>query len=88
VVRGVVGRRVPRWIVAKGGITSSDIATEALKIRRAWVRGPLLEGIISLWEPAPESAWTLPYVVFAGNVGSDEALCDVVLKLRGRDRCC
>ena len=85
VVRGVLGRRVPCWIVAKGGITSSDIATEALKIRRAWVRGPLLNGIVSLWEPVPGSLWTLPYVVFAGNVGDDEALFEVVAKLRGRD---
>jgi uncharacterized protein YgbK (DUF1537 family) len=85
VVHGVVQRRVPSWIVAKGGITSSDIATEALKIRRAWVRGPLLDGIVSLWEPEPDSPWTLPYVVFAGNVGDDDALFEVVAKLRGQD---
>jgi uncharacterized protein YgbK (DUF1537 family) len=84
VVRGVLNQQVPSWIVAKGGITSSDIATEALQIRRAWVRGPLLDGIVSLWEPAPDSPRILPYVVFAGNVGSDDALLDVVTKLRGR----
>jgi uncharacterized protein YgbK (DUF1537 family) len=83
VVKGVVAQTEPDWIVAKGGITSSDIATEALEVRRAWVRGPLLDGIVSLWEPAPESPWTMPYVVFAGNVGSDDALAAVVTKLRG-----
>ncbi len=83
VVQGVIAQTVPRWIVAKGGITSSDVATEALQIRRAWVRGPLLDGIISLWEPVVGSPWIMPYVVFAGNVGSDDALATVVTKLRG-----
>jgi uncharacterized protein YgbK (DUF1537 family) len=83
VVQGVVARVVPNWIVAKGGITSSDIATEALQVRRAWIRGPLLDGIVSLWEPVPGSPWTMPYVVFAGNVGNDDALAEVVTKLRG-----
>ena len=86
-VRGVLARRVPRWIIAKGGITSSDVATEALGIRRAWVRGPLLDGIVSLWEPEPGTPRALPLVVFAGNVGDDSALVDVVLKLRGVERC-
>lgn len=83
VVANVVARLAPAWIVAKGGITSSDMATEALGIRRAWVRGPLLDGIVSLWEPVTESPHPLPYVVFAGNVGSDDALAAVVTKLQG-----
>jgi uncharacterized protein YgbK (DUF1537 family) len=84
VVRGVVGLVRPRWIVAKGGITSSDVATEALGIRRAWVRGSLLPGMVSLWEPDLSDVPGVPYVVFAGNVGSADALADVVMTLRGR----
>lgn len=67
----------PSFVVAKGGITSADIATHALGIDRAWVRGSLLPGIVSLWE----SAGGLPYVVFAGNVGDDDALADVIERL-------
>jgi uncharacterized protein YgbK (DUF1537 family) len=85
VVRGVVGQVRPRWIVAKGGITSSDVATEALGIRRAWVRGSLLPGMVSLWDPALSDVPGVPYVIFAGNVGSAEALADVVMTLRGTD---
>jgi uncharacterized protein YgbK (DUF1537 family) len=74
-------------VVAKGGITSSDIATQALGIRRAIVRGTLLPGIVSLWEIACGPFQGTPYVVFAGNVGDDESLRAVVAKLRRR-QCC
>jgi uncharacterized protein YgbK (DUF1537 family) len=77
-VRMIMDRRRPAFVVAKGGVTSSDVATEALGIRRAWVRGTLLPGIVSLWEPVDGPAAGLPYVVFAGNVGNDDSLADVV----------
>jgi len=82
IVRSVIERATPRWIVAKGGITSSDVATHALGIRRAWVRGTLLPGIVSLWEPVGDSACAVPYVVFAGNVGDEGSLASVVATLR------
>lgn len=75
----------PSWIVAKGGITSSDIATSALGIRRAWVRGTLLPGIVALWQPTVGDYPDVPYVVFAGNVGADSDLRNVVDLMRGRD---
>lgn len=81
IVAEVVRRRPPAFVVAKGGITSSDTATVALGIRRAWVRGTLLPGIVSLWEPVDGPAAGLPYVVFAGNVGDDDALASVVERL-------
>ena len=68
----------PRFVIAKGGITSSDVATRGLQIRRALVLGPMLPGIVSLWRPIDGPADGIPYVVFAGNVGSDESLADVV----------
>lgn len=80
-VRGVVARTHPRFVVAKGGITSSDVAAHGLSMRRATVRGPMLPGIISLWEPADGPALGIPYVVFAGNVGDDDALAHVVSTL-------
>jgi uncharacterized protein YgbK (DUF1537 family) len=81
-VRQCVAEIQPAWIVAKGGITSSDVATSALGIRRAWVRGTLLPGIVALWQPVVADRPAIPYVVFAGNVGSDSALRQVVRTLR------
>jgi uncharacterized protein YgbK (DUF1537 family) len=78
VVQRTLAHRRPRFVIAKGGITSSDIATEGLQIRRAIVRGPMLPGIVSLWEPVDGPAKGVPYVVFAGNVGDDRSLLDVV----------
>ncbi|GHH84570.1 hypothetical protein GCM10018793_49340 [Streptomyces sulfonofaciens] len=84
--RRVVAARRPAFVVAKGGITSSDVATGALGIRRAWARGSLLPGIVSLWEPVSGPAAGLPYVVFAGNVGDEDALADVIERLESASR--
>ena len=68
----------PRLIVAKGGITSSDLATKALGVSRATVRGQILPGI-PVWQLGPESRFPgINYVVFPGNVGGPEALMQVV----------
>jgi uncharacterized protein YgbK (DUF1537 family) len=83
VVREVTGSARPGWIVGKGGITSSDLATEGLSLTRARVRGTLLPGIVSLWDPATAGDGAAPFVVFAGNVGDDQALARAVTRLRG-----
>jgi uncharacterized protein YgbK (DUF1537 family) len=70
----------PAWILAKGGITAHDVAVRGLGIRRAEVAGQLFPGLISVFRPvdaAPE-VLGMPYVVFAGNVGDDAALAQVV----------
>ncbi|MDR0959868.1 MAG: hypothetical protein LBM23_05875 [Propionibacteriaceae bacterium] len=81
VVHTVVARRTPGWVVAKGGITSSDVASRGLEIRRAMVAGPMLPGLVSMWLAADGPAAGLPYVVFPGNVGGDDALAQVVATL-------
>jgi uncharacterized protein YgbK (DUF1537 family) len=81
-VREIVSEVRPAFVLAKGGITSSDTATEGLGIQRAWCRGTMLPGIISLWEPVTGLAQGIPYIVFAGNVGDDDALAAVVDTLR------
>lgn len=64
----------PRFIIAKGGITSSELATEALAIKRARVLGQILPGI-PVWQPDSSSNYAGgAYVVFPGNVGDDAAL--------------
>lgn len=80
-VARVLALTPPRFVIAKGGITSSDVASEALEIRRAQVVGPMLPGIVSLWQPQVGPAIGIPYVVFAGNVGTTESLALVVRTL-------
>lgn len=79
VVAQVRGAR-PTWVVAKGGITSHEVAARGLGITRAQVAGQFFPGQISLFTPAdaPPEVLGMPYVVFPGNVGGREALADVV----------
>mmetsp|Transcript_34642 Transcript_34642/g.74920 ORF Transcript_34642/g.74920 Transcript_34642/m.74920 type:complete len:531 (+) Transcript_34642:1-1593(+) len=71
----------PRFIVAKGGITSSDVATEGLGIRRAVVLGQACPGV-PVWTIGEEGKFPgMSYVVFPGNVGGDDALRDLVERL-------
>jgi uncharacterized protein YgbK (DUF1537 family) len=84
-VRGLGGAQggVPGWVVGKGGITSSDVGTEALGARRAIVLGQVRPGV-PVWRLGPETRYPgLPYVVFPGNVGGPETLAEVVALLRG-----
>lgn len=72
----------PRYLIAKGGITSSDLATKALGVRRATVLGQLLPGV-PVWRLGPESrAPGLAYVVFPGNVGGAAALSEAVRTMK------
>ena len=67
----------PRLLVAKGGITSSDIATKALGVRRAMVVGQIQAGV-PVWELGSESRFPgMRYVVFPGNVGTAQSLAEL-----------
>lgn len=71
----------PAYVLAKGGITSSDVATKGLGIKRATVWGQILAGV-PVWKPGEESKFPgVPYIVFPGNVGGPEALSEIVQKL-------
>jgi uncharacterized protein YgbK (DUF1537 family) len=85
VVRGALAAK-PAWVIAKGGITSHDVAVRGLGIRRATVLGQLLPGLVSVLRPIdanPEVVGT-PYVVFAGNVGDETTLAYVIDLFRRR----
>ena len=72
----------PRYLIAKGGITASDVATKGLNVRRALVLGQILPGV-PVWRLGPESRHAgIPYIVFPGNVGGDDALAETVQALR------
>lgn len=79
IVRGIEAR--PRFLIAKGGITSSDIATSGLGVTRAMVAGQILPGV-PVWRLGPETRFPgLCYVVFPGNVGGPTALTDTIHRL-------
>ena len=75
----------PGYLVAKGGITSSDIGVKGLGVKRALVEGQIQPGV-PVWRTGPESRYPgIPYVIFPGNVGDDDALKNVVEILIGID---
>ena len=71
----------PAFILAKGGITSSDVGVKALGVKKAIVRGQIAPGV-PVWETGGESTFPhIPYVIFPGNVGDENTLCNVVKTL-------
>ena len=80
VVRAIATR--PRYLLAKGGITASDIATRGLGIKRALVLGQIVPGV-PVWQAGPESRRPgLIYLVFPGNVGGPRSLVEIVSALQ------
>jgi uncharacterized protein YgbK (DUF1537 family) len=71
----------PRFLLAKGGVTASRIAVEALGVRKAEVLGQAAPGV-PVWRLGPESRFPgLPYMIFPGNVGQDGSLADLLRRL-------
>lgn len=67
-------KTAPDFVVAKGGITSNDVARFGLEIVEAEVVGQIQPGI-PVWKPGPESKFpNCTYVVFPGNVGEIDSL--------------
>jgi uncharacterized protein YgbK (DUF1537 family) len=77
----------PRFVIAKGGITSHEVASRGLGALRATVLGQLQPGV-PVWrlESGPGLRYPgVPYVVFPGNVGGPTGLVDAVRALRSPD---
>ena len=66
----------PSYLVGKGGITSHDILTKGLGIRSARVLGQVIPSVPCVMAPH------FPYIIFPGNVGNEDSLREVYLKLR------
>ena len=85
IVRSLTVR--PRFMVAKGGWTSSEIGIHGLGVRRAYSPAPIIPGV-PLWQLGPETRFpSMPYVIFPGNVGAATGLIDVVRRLRDKKVC-
>ncbi len=85
-VQSLVGRLkvTPSFVIAKGGITSSDVGTKALAVRKANVLGQIRPGI-PVWQTGAESKFPMtPYVIFPGNVGEITTLKEAVEVLINR----
>jgi len=67
----------PSYLVAKGGITSHDILTHGLNIKSARVLGQIVSSVPCIMTK------DFPYIIFPGNVGNEESLKEVYLKLKG-----
>ncbi|MDF2891868.1 MAG: hypothetical protein K0R80_2235 [Clostridia bacterium] len=79
-VTSVIGKLSirPNFIIAKGGITSSDVGTKALKVKKALVMGQIKPGI-PVWMTGMESKFPqMPYIIFPGNVGEIDTLKEIV----------
>ena len=71
----------PKFIIAKGGITSSDVGTKALRVKKARVMGQVKKGI-PVWMTGEESKFPgMPYIIFPGNVGEVGTLKEIVEEL-------
>lgn len=68
----------PKFLIAKGGITSNDVATKGLGVKRAMVAGQLQAGV-PVWQLGAESKFPgMHYVVYPGNVGSEDGLAQAI----------
>ncbi|MBR4446454.1 MAG: hypothetical protein IKS37_11235 [Solobacterium sp.] len=86
-VQSLVGRLsiTPAFVIAKGGITSSDVGTKALAVKRANVLGQIQPGI-PVWQTGDESRFPkTPYVIFPGNTGDETTLRKAVEILTGKE---
>lgn len=71
----------PKYLLAKGGITSNDLAIRGLGMKRSKVLGQIEAGI-PVWEMGEETKFTnLLYIVFPGNVGNAYSLLNIIQKL-------
>jgi uncharacterized protein YgbK (DUF1537 family) len=81
IMKGISVR--PKFIIAKGGITSSDLATKGLSAEKALILGAVIPGV-PVWKMDAKSKFPgIIYVVFPGNVGDETALNEVCKKFEG-----
>ena len=68
----------PKFLIAKGGITSADVGTKGLGVKRALVLGQAAAGV-PVWKIGAESKFPgMSYIIFPGNVGSVDTLRKIV----------
>jgi len=80
IVKGMTVR--PSFFIAKGGITSSDLASKGLSSETALILGQAIAGV-PVWQLDSKSKFPeMIYIVFPGNVGDNRALYTVWNKFK------
>jgi len=72
----------PRYVISKGGMTSSNIIVNALKIKRATVPGQIASGVLVLQLGLESKYPGSKLILWPGNVGGPTAISDVVMMMR------
>ncbi len=67
----------PKYVVAKGGITSHDILTKGLAVKTARVMGQVINSVPCVMTDR------FPYIIFPGNVGGPRSLEEIYNILKG-----
>jgi uncharacterized protein YgbK (DUF1537 family) len=71
------------FLISKGGITSNDVLSDGLALRTSRVVGQILAGCSVVRCPDDHPRYPgLPVVIFPGNVGDDQALATVYLRMK------
>lgn len=71
----------PSFLLTKGGITSSDVATKGLGIKKAVVLGQIIHGV-PVWQLGEETKFpNSVQIIFPGNVGKVSSLAEIIGKL-------
>jgi len=76
----------PSFILGKGGITSHELLKHGLKVAFARVAGQAVPGVPVIQMNPAHRFSGMYYAIFPGNVGSDETLAEVVLRLINNER--
>ena len=70
------------FLISKGGITSNDVLSSALKLKEARLLGQILAGCSVITTPDDHSLFpNLPVVLFPGNVGDENGLVTAYQRL-------
>jgi len=81
-------RRLPKtigFLISKGGITSNDVLSTGLSLKKSRVLGQILTGCSVVRCPVDHERYPeLPVVIFPGNVGDETALAHAYTILTSR----
>lgn len=72
----------PRFLITKGGITSSDALTIGLNVSKEWVVGQISKNVGVVRTLEGSKFENLPVVVFPGNVGDEKTVYEVIQELK------
>ena len=72
------------YLISKGGITSNDVLSSGLALKKSEVLGQILPGCSVVRCPGDHPRYPdMPVVIFPGNVGDEQALAVVYARLAG-----